>query len=142
MHTGNGNNKGLQLCIGLSFVECHEMTTACNTASLGPRLAVKKVSLSFLQVLRKDGQLVLSELTHRDGLLAGSSFMDDMFVGFVKELLGHEGFEHRMQQHPQDFSKLKCKAWEEAKLAFTGKTAAIIDPPLSLIRACLTRSAS
>lgn len=89
---------------------------------------------SSLQVLRKDGQLVLVELTHRIGLMAGSTFLDDHFVDFVKDLLGQQGFEQWMVQHPQEFSKLKCKAWEEAKLAFDGTDAATIDPPFSLLK--------
>lgn len=82
----------------------------------------------------RNGQLALSELTHRVGLMAGSTFMDDMFVKFAKELLGHEGFDFWTGQNPKDFSKLKCKAWEEAKLAFNGTSDAFIDLPFSLIR--------
>lgn len=78
--------------------------------------------------------MALSELTHRVGLMAGSAFMDDMFVDFARDLLGRDGFDHWAEQHPHDFSKLKCKAWEEAKLAFDGTAAAAIDPPFSLIR--------
>ena len=66
--------------------------------------------------------------------MAGSAFMDDMFVDFARDLLGCDGFDHWTEQHPHDFSKLKCKAWEETKLAFDGTAAAVIDPPFSLIR--------
>ena len=60
--------------------------------------------------------------------------MDDMFVDFAQDLLGSDGFDHWTEQHPHDFSKLKCKAWEEAKLAFDGPAAAVTDLPFSLIR--------
>ncbi len=35
-------------------------------------------------MIRRDGQLALSELTYRVGLMAGSAFMDDMFVDFAQ----------------------------------------------------------
>ena len=89
----------------------------------------------YIQVVRRDLQLALSEVTHREGILAGSTNMDIMFMDYAKDLLGQEHFEHWAAHNPRDVAKLKYKAWEEAKVAFDGTEGATIDPMPSLVRA-------
>lgn len=87
------------------------------------------------QVIRRDGQLALSEVTHREGILAGSSKMDDMFMEYAKNRLGVEEFTQWAESNPRDVAVLKHKAWEEVKTAFDGTEGAMIDPMPSLVRA-------
>lgn len=86
-------------------------------------------------MVRRDLQLALSEVTHREGILAGSTNMDSMFMDYAKTLLGRDAFEQWAERNPRDVATLKHKAWEEAKVAFDGTAGAIIDPMPSLMRA-------
>ena len=67
--------------------------------------------------------------------MAGSTFLDDLFMDYLKELVGRSEFEQWRKIHPEDYIKLRCKGWEEAKTAFNGTCPAAIDPPFSFIRA-------
>lgn len=88
-----------------------------------------KASNELVQVLRQDGQLALSELTHAVGVLAGSTNIDDMFQQHVRDLFGPEDFDSWILQHPQMFVKIKHKAWEIAKKAFDGTRGIVLDIP-------------
>ena len=82
-----------------------------------------------VQVIRQHGQLALSELTHGVGLMAGSTSIDDRFQQYVRDLFGPANFDTWIAQHPQMFSKIKTKAWEDAKKAFDGTRNIVIDIP-------------
>ena len=73
-----------------------------------------------MQVLRQDGQLALSEMTHSVGIMAGSTNIDDKFQQHVRDIFGPEDFDDWIWQHPHMFSKIKHKAWETAKKTFDG----------------------
>lgn len=89
---------------------------------------------SVVQVIRRDGQLALSELTYGAGLLAGSTGLDDMFQKHVRELFGPQDFDTWLAENPQMFSKLKHKTWEDAKKAFDNTQDVIIDLPGRVVR--------
>lgn len=83
----------------------------------------------MLQVIRRAGELALSELTHRVGLMAGSTSIDDMFQKHVREIFGPQNFDAWIAEHPQMFSKMKHKVWEDAKKQFDGSQDIVIDMP-------------
>ena len=84
---------------------------------------------NWVQVLRQDGQLALSELTHSVGVMAGSTNIDEKFQQYVRDLIGPEDFDKWILQHPQMFSKIKHKAWENAKKNFDGTRGIVLDIP-------------
>ncbi|KAL3145611.1 hypothetical protein ABBQ32_003157 [Trebouxia sp. C0010 RCD-2024] len=87
------------------------------------------VDITAHEVLRQDGQLALSELTHSVGVMAGSTNIDEKFQQHVRDLFGPEDFDNWMLQHPQMFSKIKHKAWEAAKKNFDGTKGIALDIP-------------
>ena len=78
-------------------------------------------------MIRSDGQLALSELTHRVGIMAGSTSIDDMFQQHVRDLFGPAEFDAWLIEHPHLFSKMKHQAWEDAKKMFDDSRDIVID---------------
>lgn len=95
---------------------------------------IAKVDLvSLLQVIRRDGELALSELTHREGRMAGSTRLDDMFRDYVRELFGPEDFDAWIADRPDVFSKIKDKYWEHAKKEFDGTQDVVVELPARIM---------
>lgn len=61
--------------------------------------------------------------------MAGSTSIDDMFQQHVRDLFGPAEFDAWIADHPQMFSKMKHKAWEDAKKMFDNNQDIVIDMP-------------
>ena len=59
--------------------------------------------------------------------MLGAIHVDDMFQQYFMDLLGDKEFRLWQMQHPDLFSKIKYKAWEDAKKCFDGSKPASID---------------
>ena len=105
----------------------------CNLCILST-CTVARVDLTILlQVIRRDGELALSELTHREGRMAGSTRLDDMFRDYVREVFGPEDFDAWIADWPDVFSKIKDKYWEDAKKEFDGSQDVVVDLPARIM---------
>ena len=74
--------------------------------------------------------MVLSEITHRDGLLTGSHSLDHKLWQHMEDVLGKNLFSILQQQYPDMLHKIRLESWEDAKKAFdgTGKAAVHLPP--------------
>lgn len=90
---------------------------------------------NLVQVVSYDGQLALSDLTHRDGLLTGSTHLDVLFEQYVEELFGKEQIEEICRQHHSVLTKIKLESWQDAKKTFNGSRNATVQLPIEIANA-------
>lgn len=88
----------------------------------------------WLQVERKKGQLVLTEETHREGVLAGSTYLNTMMEDYVRRKLGGTVYDDWKEAKPVDAVKLVHDKVELQKRSFDGTSPIKLEVPLSLLR--------
>lgn len=87
-----------------------------------------------LQVERKKGQLVLTEETHREGVLAGSTYLNSMTEQHIRSALGASVYDNWKETKPVDAVKLVHDRVELQKRSFDGTSPIKLEVPLSLLR--------
>lgn len=87
-----------------------------------------------MQVERKKGQLVLTEETHREGVLAGSTYLNTMMEHYVRNALGGTVYDDWKEAKPVDAVKLVHDKVELQKRSFDGTGPIKLEVPLSLLR--------
>ena len=92
-------------------------------------------SVFVLQVLCINGQLALSDATHRDGLLCGSNTIDDLLERYVADLMGKEQTEATYRQCPGMLHQMRYDdaCWQDAKKAFDGTGPATVILPAEVV---------
>jgi molecular chaperone DnaK (HSP70) len=84
-----------------------------------------------------DGQPVLKGVVARQGLMAGASFLDKMFMNWARCELGSAQWDAWIEHAPRDYNKFLYKTWEDQKFAFGALDPlceAELDLPQSLVR--------
>ena len=87
-----------------------------------------------MQVERKKGQLVLTEETHREGVLAGSTYLNTMIENHIRSTLGSNVYDNWKEAKPVDAVKLIHDRVELQKRSFDGTSPIKLEVPLSLLR--------
>ena len=89
----------------------------------------------ILQVVSINGQLALSDATHRDGLLCGSDTIDDLLEQYVADLIGKEQTAATYRQCPGMFHQMRYDdaCWQDAKKAFDGTGPATVCLPAEMV---------
>ena len=87
-----------------------------------------------LQVERKKGQLVLTEETYREGVLAGSTYLNSMIEETIRNALGGDVYDDWKDSKPVDAVKLIHDKVELQKRSFDGTSPIKLELPLSLLR--------
>lgn len=88
----------------------------------------------WLQVERKNGQLVLTEETHREGVLAGSTYLNTMLVQHVRSFIGSDLYDTWTKDKPVDAVKFEHDRVELQKRNFDGTGPIKLELPMSLLR--------
>ncbi|KAL3161166.1 hypothetical protein ABBQ38_009535 [Trebouxia sp. C0009 RCD-2024] len=92
------------------------------------------VDITCHLVERKKGQLVLTEETHREGVLAGSTYLNTMMEDYVRRKLGGTVYDDWKEAKPVDAVKLVHDKVELQKRSFDGTSPIKLEVPLSLLR--------
>lgn len=87
-----------------------------------------------MQIERKKGQLVLTEETHREGLLAGSTYLNTMIEHHVRNSIGSSVYNKWKEEKPVDAVKFIHDKMELQKRNFDGTSPIKLEVPLSLLR--------
>ena len=110
--------------------ECIQKPCSCTTLILPHKISV----WYCLQVERKKGQLVLTEETHREGVLAGSTYLNTMIEQHICNRLGSTVYNDWKKAKPVDAVKLIYDRVELQKRSFDGASPIKLEVPLSLLR--------
>lgn len=87
-----------------------------------------------MQIERKKGQLVLTEETHREGVLAGSTYVNTMMEQHVRGSIGSSVYNKWKEEKPVDAVKFVQDKMELQKRNFDGTSPIKLEVPLSLLR--------
>lgn len=85
-----------------------------------PQRSVTCSAVVWVQVLRRKGILVLSEQTHSEGRLAGSSLLDDMFETEVARFFPKGVFADWKRDRRSAHLKFVHEEFEQEKRSFDG----------------------
>ena len=88
----------------------------------------------LLQVERKDGQLRLTEETYREGVMAGSTFINTGIEHAGRERLTPAVYDAWKEKNPVDAVKLIHDRAEQQKRSFDGSAPITLDMPNSLFK--------
>ena len=84
--------------------------------------------------MRKKGQLVLTEETHREGVLAGSTYLNTMIENHVRSVIGSNVYNSWKEEKPVDAVKFVQDKMELQRRSFDGTGPIKLEVPLSLLR--------
>ena len=87
-----------------------------------------------MQVERKKGKLVLTEETYREGVLAGSTYLNTMIENHVRTIVGSTVYDRWKEAKPVDAVKFIHDRVELQKRSFDGTSPIRLEVPLSLLR--------